>query len=120
MVTEYDIVTVPPADAVEDAPFPPAEAMLVLRSHRFVWVELRTPAPVQTASMTMFPDVVPVTAALGVVPLPNAVTAVPRGLVWLTPVNDTDPAEIASILLLVVTTTVFAPVAGAISRNNST
>ena len=112
------MVTEPPAVAVDDAPFPAAEAMFVFRSHRWTWFDEVIEFPLQMVSTTMFPAVVPVTVTLGEVMAPNPVTGVPSGVAWSTPVNDTDPAEWSFADPVVVANTVFAPVAGAISRRS--
>src|SRR5215207_10331870 len=104
------MVTEPPPAAVDCAPFPAALLPLLFNNQRWVWFDEVIGAPLQTASITMFPAVVPVTATVGV-PVLAAVTGVPSGVVWSTPVNDTDPALKWSTDVLAVTRTVFAPVA---------
>jgi hypothetical protein len=71
--------------------------------------------PLQTASATRFPLVVPVTATVGEPLPPKAVTAVPK---LPAPVNETEPAAIDAVV--VVMATVFVPEFGLINPNSWT
>ncbi len=118
LVMAYDIVTEPPAAAVDPAPSPAPVAPSVFFSHRLVWVLDENPAvlPQQAASTTMLPLVVPVTATDGAALEPNAVTAVPKPDA---PVKEIDPADKVAVADG-VTRTVCAPVGGLTSPNSCT
>ena len=62
--------------------------------------------------MTMSPGAL-ATVTLGAVPLPTAVAMFRIGVTWSTPVKLTDPASIEALPPVIVTLTVWAPVAGA-------
>lgn len=111
-VTVYDIVTEPPAAAVDPAALLAPVKVFWFFNQRGVWFGEVIEAPLHTASTTMFPLVVPVTATVGV-PVPAAVTAVPKPLA---PVNEIDPAVMSP--LVVATATVNVPVGGLTKPNS--
>ena len=93
--------------------------------HRCVWpapgFPVGVPAPVDrkaSASTTHAPSVTVVTVTLGVTLVPVAPFWASTGAVWSTPVREIDPTA-AFADAESVTTTLFAPVAGAIRYHSS-
>lgn len=116
-VTGHEQVTEDPVPGIVAMPkHPPPELWL-----KFAWARLvagevglvPVSDPTHTPNPMMLVDAFAVTAAVASVVSSAAVTAVPNGVVWSTPVNDSEAHSATDGALLNDTTTLFAPVAGA-------